>query len=201
VGEALLAAGAMISRRSANCVAQIMMNPMMKRTTRGKDIFDLIEFVTPGALGDQASSRTVFGKSPTNRAIAAADGTLSWELGNAESSEDSRSVAAAAGNLLRLAASRQGSRSSRASADTTLSNIPFRSSPIAAKRNESNAVSRKKGEVAVAMETISSIGSRRFDQSDVRRSERRGIDHRPSQYREAVAAKVVSETTPPRPPA
>src|SRR5271156_6387894 len=107
----------------------------------GQDIFDLANTAAPG---DQLSSRAAFGRSPTNRVIAAGAGTVSCERGSEDSSEESRSVAAAAGNLLRLAASRQGSRSSRASADSTLSNIPFRSSPTSANRNGSNAGSRKK---------------------------------------------------------
>ena len=123
----------------------------------GQDIFD---FAATAAPGDQLSSRAAFGRSPTNRVIAAGAGAVSCELGNEDSSEDSRSVAAAAGNLLRLAASRQGSRSSRASADSTLSSIPFRSSPTSANRNGSNAVLRKKGEIAGAMATTSSIGSK-----------------------------------------
>ncbi len=123
-------------RRSTNCCAHIMTNRTMKISAMGQDSFDL---ATTAAPRDQASFRAARGKSPTNRAIVAGAGALSCELGSEESNEFSLSVAAGAGRLLKLAASRQGSRSSRASAESTLSNIPFGSSPIAANRNGSNA--------------------------------------------------------------
>ena len=136
VGDATSPNGALDSRRSANCAAQIMTSTMMKYTAIGQDIFDLATIAA--ALGDQASSRAGRGNKPTNRMIVAGGGALSCELGNEDSNEVSLFVAAGAGSLLRLAASNQGSRSSRASADNTLSNMPFRSSPIAANRNGSN---------------------------------------------------------------
>jgi hypothetical protein len=48
-------------------------------------------------------------------------------------------VAVSFGIRARLAASSQGSRSSRASAEMTLSNIPFLSSPIGANKKSSNS--------------------------------------------------------------
>ena len=66
--------------------------------------------------------------------------------GSAASNDSRRRVADAAGNLANLAASCQGSSSSRASADRTLSNIPLPSSPIGANRKLSNSVPRNAGD-------------------------------------------------------
>src|SRR6185437_14946317 len=65
---------------------------------------------------------------------------------SAASSEVSFPVAVSTETAARPAASCQGSRSIRASADTTLSGIPLRSSPIAAYRKASNSEPREQNE-------------------------------------------------------
>ena len=74
--------------------------------------------------------------------------------GSCEIKEASRRVAASFGNFTNRAASRQGSSSSRARAERTLNRIPFRSSPIDAKRKASNSVPRKLGDAARAISGI-----------------------------------------------
>jgi hypothetical protein len=80
------------------------------------------------------------GKSATKRAAIASGSRCADVLsGSAEINEVILSVAVSFGIRARVAASSQGSRSSRASAEMTLSNIPFLSSPIGANKKSSNS--------------------------------------------------------------
>jgi hypothetical protein len=88
------------------------------------------------------------GKSAIRRAAIASGSRCADVLsGNAEIKEVILSVAASPGIRARLAASSQGSRSSRANAEMTLSNIPFLSSPIRANRKLSNSDRWREAEV------------------------------------------------------
>ena len=95
------------------------------------------------------------GKSAISRA-AAIPGSVGADSpsGVAAISETNLWVAASSGSLAKLAASCQGSRSNRASADRTLSNIPFFSVPIGANRKLSYSDRRRKGEAARVISTI-----------------------------------------------
>ena len=66
-------------------------------------------------------------------------GRVGGGFGSASIKNVNLSLAVCCGIRASSAASRQGSRSSRASADRTLSSIPFFSSPICAKRKASNS--------------------------------------------------------------
>jgi hypothetical protein len=80
------------------------------------------------------------GKSAIKRAAIASGSRCADVLsGSAEINEVILLVAVSFGIRARLAASSQGSRSSRASAEMTLSNIPFLSSPIGANKKSSNS--------------------------------------------------------------
>jgi hypothetical protein len=80
------------------------------------------------------------GKSAIKRAaIASGSRCADVSSGSAEINEVILSVAVSLGIRASLAASDQGSRSSRASAEMTLSNIPFLSSPMGANKKSSNS--------------------------------------------------------------
>jgi hypothetical protein len=80
------------------------------------------------------------GKSAIKRAAIASGSRCADVLsGSAKISEVILSSAVCLGIRARLAASSQGSKSSRASAELTLSNIPFLSSPIGANKKSSNS--------------------------------------------------------------
>jgi hypothetical protein len=80
------------------------------------------------------------GKSAIKRAAIASGSRCADILsGSAEINEAILSVAFSFGIRARLAASSQGSRSNRASAEMTLSSIPFFSSPIGANKKSSKS--------------------------------------------------------------
>jgi hypothetical protein len=80
------------------------------------------------------------GKSAIKRAASASESRRADVLsGSAEINKVILSVALSLGMRARLAASSQGSTSNRASAEMTLSSIPFRSSPIGANKKSSNS--------------------------------------------------------------
>jgi hypothetical protein len=84
------------------------------------------------------------GRRPTRRAaISPRSDRAKASLGSVAIRLANRSAAAFAGSCANLAASFQGSRSNRTSAETTLSNTPCLSSPTGAKRNASNSESRR----------------------------------------------------------
>jgi hypothetical protein len=85
----------------------------------------------------------IFGKNATRRAaIAPGSESAGGRSGNDAMRAAKRRVAVSLGNPARLAASRQGSRSWRASAEATLSDIPLQSSPTEANRKASNSCPR-----------------------------------------------------------
>lgn len=76
------------------------------------------------------------GKSAIKRAaIAPGSGDADAPSGSVAINDANLSIAVCPGNRANTAASFQGSKPSRASAETTLSNVPFLSSPIGANRN------------------------------------------------------------------
>ena len=98
---------------------------------------------SPRASGDSrcgALEALARGRSATKRTTIASGSRCAAVLsGSADINEVILSVAASFGMRAKLAASSQGSKSSRASAEMTLSNIPFLSSPIGANRKSSNS--------------------------------------------------------------
>ena len=85
--------------------------------------------------GKSATSRAAI--VPGSRPADASSGD--GPSGSASINEANRLVAVAAGNPANSAASCQGSMSSRANAERTLSSMPFLSSPIGANRKSSNS--------------------------------------------------------------
>src|SRR6185437_5406237 len=93
-----------------------------------------------GLSDERTSTALLFGNSATRLAALVLDGiALAGASGSASISSVKRTAAASLGIRARLVASFQGSTSSRASAERTLSPVPFRSSPIDAPRNWSNS--------------------------------------------------------------
>lgn len=94
------------------------------------------------------------GNSATKRAaiVRGSDGA-DGPSGSAAIIEANLSVAASPGNRASSAASCQGSTSSRASAERTLSSIPFLSSPIGANRKSLNSDPRKEAEAECVIST------------------------------------------------
>jgi len=76
--------------------------------------------------------------------IVSGSGRVGGPSGSASIKDVNLCLAVCFGIRASSAASRQGSRSSRASAERTLSSIPFFSSPIGANRNASNSDPRDK---------------------------------------------------------
>ena len=87
-----------------------------------------------GRIGSRAIKRV---------AIARESGSVKGWSGSARINESNLRTAASAGIAARLAASSQGSRSRRASSDTTLSSMPFRPSPIGENRKALNSEPRR----------------------------------------------------------
>jgi hypothetical protein len=104
-------------------------------------IGERVTALTPGNVGCGGTSEaTGLGKSGIKRAaIVPGAGRANGPAGKAASSEASFHVAAAGGNRANEAASSQGSTSSRASAESTVSCIPLLSSQIGASRKSSNS--------------------------------------------------------------
>jgi hypothetical protein len=133
------------------------------------------------------------GRSATRRAAIASGSRCADVLsGSAEMSEVILSVAASFGMRAKLAASSQGSRSSRASAEMTLSNIPFLSSPIGANRKLSNSDREREAE-AERVIAVTEFGRLRGDMKlrDVRRGAMspRAKSHRVSLRRVSLARR------------
>ena len=103
--------------------------------------WDLREVPTSGRdFGAVAGELPGRGNSPIRRAaIVPGSRRGGAASGRASINEANRCVAAPIGNPANLAASCHGSMSSRANADSTLRSMPFRSSPIGAKRKASNS--------------------------------------------------------------
>jgi hypothetical protein len=99
----------------------------------------------PGTAGRDATSElTKRGKSKIKRAAMVPEsGRAEGPAGKAAISEVNFRVAASPGNRANVAASFQGSTSSRASAERTLNCIPLLSSPIDANRKSSNSEPRE----------------------------------------------------------
>ncbi len=103
------------------------------------------------------------GKSAIKR-VAIASGSRCADVGSGSAKINAAilSVAVSLGIRAKLAASSQGSRSSRASAEMTLSNIPFLSSPIGANKKSSNSDRWREAEaeriIAVTEITPGAIG-------------------------------------------
>jgi hypothetical protein len=121
------------------------------------------------------------GKSAINRAATVAEsGCADGLSGSAAINEAILSVAVSLGIRVRLAASSQGSTSNLASAERTLRNIPFLSSPIGANRKSSNS------DVGRATEAERVISITEFflllstAQGRQRSKGRWGIDHNPT---------------------
>lgn len=109
---------------------------MTKRIVEGLDV------AAPPGAGARKGSKAPLprGKSAINRAATVAvSGCADGLSGSAAINEAILAVAVSLGMRARLAASNQGSTSNRASAERTLSNIPFLSSPIGANRKSSNS--------------------------------------------------------------
>ena len=119
--------------------------------------------------------------SSANRRVEIVSGSarVDGASGSASIKDVNLCLAACFGIRASSDASRQGSRSSRASAERTLSSIPFFSSPIGANRKASNSDPRDK---TVAECFISTIG--------LRRPRRR---HRPTHARAAFSFHPIND--------
>lgn len=117
-----------------------------------------VEWVTApapsNALRDGTLDLAGRGNSAIRRAaIVVGSGCAAGSSGSSAINDANRCVAVSPGNAANLAASCQGSMSSRASAERTLSNIPFLSSPIGANRKSSNSGPRREAEAEYAIST------------------------------------------------
>jgi hypothetical protein len=148
----------MVSRkviRATNMTSRVLVASL--RATRGSRC---------GSL--EATAR---GSSATKRAAIAWRSRCAAVLsGSAAISEVILSVAASFGMRAKLAASSQGSRSCRASAEMTLSDIPLLSSPIGANRKSLNS-DREREVKAERVIAVTEFGHLRGDKKlrDVRR--------------------------------
>src|SRR5208282_482768 len=101
---------------------------------------ELITAPTPRNVARDGILRARLGRSAIKRAaIVPGSGCADGPSGSDAINEANLSVAVSPGNRAKLAASCQGSTSSRASAERTLSRIPFLFSPIGANRKSSNS--------------------------------------------------------------
>ncbi len=114
-----------------------------------------------GAAAAGALTPAARGKSAIKPAATTSGDKLAVApFGNDAMSEVSRSIACSPGMRARLTASFQGSTSSRANAETTLSNGPFRSSPIDANKKSSNSRPRRGVSAAWVMSSAKSLVAR-----------------------------------------
>jgi hypothetical protein len=100
------------------------------------------------------------GKSAIKRAaIAPGSRCADGPSGSAAINEANLCVAVSLGNRANLSASCQGSISNRASAETTLSGMSFRSSPIGANRKSSNSGPRSEPKAERVISTTDCVAS------------------------------------------
>src|ERR1700691_1751080 len=112
-------------------------------------ILELVTVLAPGNMSrDEIFDLARRGKSAIKRlAIVPRSGCVDGPPGNSAINKTNLRIAASRGNRANSLASCQGSTSDRASAERTLSSIPFLSSPIGANRKLSNSDPR--GEIEV----------------------------------------------------
>jgi hypothetical protein len=133
----------------------------LKATTR-TTVWRLAAGTPPDIPRDGTIEPAVPGSSAINRAAIVSDsGDDAGRPGSAAIKEVNLSIAVLPGNRARLAASCQGSISSRANAERTLSNMPFLSSPTGANRKASNSDPSFGNDAECTMSRTDSAGCRR----------------------------------------